>query len=288
MGQWYQRFAQPTDEEVAELLDRAATGAPEPEEAETAEPLLRDNEVHVIAGNIELAGHLTIPADPVGLVVFAHPSGSNRHSPRNRSLADALQQGRLGTLLFDLLTPEEEIHRTRVFDIGLLATRLVDVTEWLTRQPHTEGLRIGYFGVDTGAAAALRAATDPRVEIAAVVSRSGRPDLTRDALARDHAPTLLIVGRNDPLILKLNQRAQAAMSCATTVTVVPGDPSVHRAGRTTDSHRPDPRLVPHPPDAQPIARTYHRAPDHRSQLSREVAADAVSGSRRHRTSAPWC
>lgn len=223
VGQWYRAFGQPTDDQIIELLDRAANGAPEPQQRIAhSTPPLRDDEVHVIAGNIELTGHLTIPVDPIGLVVFANPSGSGHHSPRNRHLAGVLQQAGLGTLVFDLLTPDEEIHRTRVFDIDLLAARLVDVTGWLTRQQHTEGLPIGYFAADTGTAAALRAATSPRVDIAAVVSRSGRPELTRDALARVHAPTLLVVGGIDPLMLRLNQRAQAAMSCATAVMVVPG------------------------------------------------------------------
>lgn len=222
VGQWYRSFPRPSDDDIAELLDRAATGAPEPPHAEPGPPPLRDDDVHVITGNIELRGHLTIPAEPIGLVVFAHPSGSSRHSPRNRYLAAVLQQEGLGTLLFDLLTPDEEIHRARVFDIDLLADRLVDVTDWLTHQPHTEGLRIAYFGTDTGTAAALRATTDPRVDIATVVSRSGRPDLARDAMTRVRTPTLLIAGGDDPLTLKSNQRAQATMLCASTVTVVPG------------------------------------------------------------------
>ncbi|WP_067893798.1 phosphoribosyltransferase family protein [Nocardia vaccinii] len=222
VGQWYRSFPRPSDDDIAELLDRAATGAPAAPRAEPGPPPLRDDDVHVITGNIELTGHLTIPADPIGMVVFAHPSGSSRYSPRNRYLAEMLRQAGLGTLLFDLLTPDEEIHRARVFDIDLLSARLVDVTEWLTRQPHTQGLRIGYFGTDTGAAAALRATTDPRVDIATVASRSGRPDLARDALTRVRTPTLLIAGGGDPTTLKSNQRAQATMSCASTVTVVPG------------------------------------------------------------------
>ncbi|BAW07718.1 conserved hypothetical protein [Nocardia seriolae] len=169
-----------------------------------------------------MAGRLVVPEDPVGLVVFAHGSGSSRHSPRNRYVAEVLQRAGLGTLLFDLLTPEEEPNRRNVFDIDLLSRRLADVTVWLAGQPRAEGLSIGYFGASTGAAAALRAATDPRVEIAAVVSRGGRPDLARQALSLVRAPTLLIVGGHDHVVLELNRLAAQLMSCEVVLSVVPG------------------------------------------------------------------
>ncbi|MEV4128613.1 phosphoribosyltransferase family protein [Nocardia sp. NPDC049707] len=222
VGQWYYHFGQTSDRKVTDLLRRAAQNAPEPLSAPADDPPLRDDEVRVIAGKVELVGHLTIPEQPIGMVVFAHGSGSSRHSPRNRYVASVLNQAGLGTLLFDLLTLEEEVDRARVFDIGLLARRLVEVTTWLTRQQHVAGVRIGYFGASTGAGAALSATADAQVEIDAVVSRGGRPDLAGDRLADVQAPTLLIVGGHDTVVLELNQRAQAAMSCETALAVVPG------------------------------------------------------------------
>ncbi|MFD6354268.1 phosphoribosyltransferase family protein [Nocardia tengchongensis] len=222
VGQWYRHFEQTTDDEVVDLLARAADGAGAPQPVVDADPPLRDDEVRVQAGKVELAGHLTVPEHPIGVVVFAHGSGSSRHSPRNRYVAEVLQRAGLGTLLFDLLTTAEEINRANVFDIDLLAGRLVEVTAWLTRQEHVEGLPIGYFGASTGAAAALCAAADPRVQVAAVVSRGGRPDLAGRALAAVRAPTLLIVGDHDYLVLELNHQAAKAMSCETALAEVPG------------------------------------------------------------------
>ncbi|MEV6139056.1 alpha/beta family hydrolase [Nocardia sp. NPDC051990] len=222
VGQWYYRFGQTSDRKVTDLLRRAAQNAPGPLSAPADDPPLRDDEVRVIAGKVELVGHLTIPEQPIGMVVFAHGSGSSRHSPRNRYVASVLNQAGLGTFLFDLLTLEEEVDRARVFDIDLLARRLVEVTTWLTRQQYVAGLRIGYFGASTGAGAALSAAADAQVEIDAVVSRGGRPDLAGDRLADVQAPTLLIVGGHDTVVLELNQLAQAAMSCEAALAVVPG------------------------------------------------------------------
>src|SRR5690606_13063272 len=142
-----------------------------------------------------------------GIVVFAHGSGSSRHSPRNRYVAEVLNRAELATLLFDLLTPAEERNRANVFDIELLARRLVDVTGWLARQPDTASLPVGYFGASTGAGAALMAAADPEVTVSAVVSRGGRPDLAGEALLKVQAPTLLIVGGNDDIVLELNRQA---------------------------------------------------------------------------------
>lgn len=183
---------------------------------------LRDDEVAVEAAGATVAGRLTVPQDPRGVVVFAHGSGSSRHSPRNRYVAEVLQTAGLATLLFDLLTPEEERDRANVFDIDLLARRLVDVTRWLRTARDAAGLPVGYFGASTGAGAALRAAADPQVDIAAVVSRGGRPDLAGDALPEVSAPTLLIVGSRDETVLELNRQAAEAMSAECRIAVVPG------------------------------------------------------------------
>jgi putative phosphoribosyl transferase len=169
-----------------------------------------------------LGGRLTIPDAATGMVVFAHGSGSSRHSPRNRYVADVLNQAGLGTLLFDLLTTAEEHDRANVFDIDLLAHRLVGVTRWLRTQPDAGPLPIGYFGASTGAAAALWAATEPDADIAAVVSRGGRPDLAAPRLAAVTAPTLLIVGGDDDVVLDLNRQAQAQLRCESRLAIVPG------------------------------------------------------------------
>jgi putative phosphoribosyl transferase len=183
----------------------------------------RDEDVVVDAGPVRLGGHLTLPEATAGLVVFAHGSGSSRHSRRNRYVAAELNRAGLGTLLFDLLTPAEEHDRANVFDIGLLAGRLADVTRWLRAQPDVGDLRVGYFGASTGAAAALWAAAEPDADIAAVVSRGGRPDLAGPRLPMVVAPTLLIVGGHDEVVLELNRRAQAHLRrCDSRLTVIPG------------------------------------------------------------------
>jgi len=155
-------------------------------------------------------------------VLFAHGSGSSRHSPRNRSVAAVLDSAGLGTLLFDLLTTTEERDRANVFDIDLLAARLVDATAWLRRQPGVGDLPIGYFGASTGAAAALWAAAESNADIAAVVSRGGRPDLAGPRLAAVSAPTLLIAGGDDDVVLELNRRARAQLRCENQLAVVRG------------------------------------------------------------------
>ena len=174
-------------------------------------PPLRDEEVEISSGPVRVAGHLTIPVNPKGIVVFAHGSGSSRFSSRNIYVADVLNEAGFGTVLFDLLTPAEEADRANVFDIELLASRLVDVIDWLTTRGDTASLPVGLFGASTGAGAALRAAADPRVDVKAVVSRGGRPDLAGAWLARVDAPTLLIVGGRDELVLRLNRQAQQAL-----------------------------------------------------------------------------
>ncbi len=222
VGQGYRNFPQTADDEVVALLDRARDGFGEPAVIAADDPPIRDEEVRVNAGPVSVAGHLMIPERPVGIVVFAHGSGSSRHSPRNRYVAEVLNVAGLATLLFDLLTPEEERNRANVFDIGLLARRLVDVTGWLARQADTAELPIGYFGASTGAGAALVAAADPGVNVAAVVSRGGRPDLAGQSLTDVLAPTLLIVGGRDDVVLELNRQAQGMIPGVCELAVVPG------------------------------------------------------------------
>jgi len=223
VGQFYRDFSQTSDEEVVEFLERAATRAVAPPvTVGAADPPVRDKEVVVQIGAVRLVGDLTVPEVCSGLVVFAHGSGSSRHSPRNRFVAAALNSVGLGTLLFDLLTPDEEFERRAVFDIELLADRLGAVTQWLEAQPEARGLRIGYFGASTGAGAALWAAAEPGSSIAAVVSRGGRPDLADPKLSQVRAPTLLIVGGRDEVVLELNRQAQSQMRCESQLTVVPG------------------------------------------------------------------
>ena len=184
------------------------------------------NEVRVPAGRAMLDGNLTIVAQAKGLVLFAHGSGSSRHSPRNQFVARTLNQAGLGTLLFDLLTPEEEsvdlYTREHRFNIGLLAERLVHATKWAKQQKQTTDFHIGYFGSSTGGGAALVAAAELPDEIGAVVSRGGRPDLAGDALPKVKAATLLIVGGEDHVVIELNEQARAQMKCECKIEIVPG------------------------------------------------------------------
>jgi putative phosphoribosyl transferase len=219
IGQFYRDFSQTTDDEVCDLLDEAARSH---EGSEDAVPRDVDEEVRVLAGGIELGGRLTVPDAATGIVLFAHGSGSSRHSPRNRYVAGVLQQAGLGTLLFDLLTTREERDRRAVFDIALLAERLIGATSWLATQPAAQGRSLGYFGASTGAAAALWAAADAGSGVGAVVSRGGRPDLAAPRLEEVTAPTLLIVGSHDELVLDLNQQAQRRLRCENELAVVPG------------------------------------------------------------------
>lgn len=186
---------------------------------------MTERAVRIGSAAAELAGDLTVPEDARGLVVFAHGSGSSRGSPRNRSVAATLHEAGFATLLFDLLTPEEEAIdlRTRElrFDIGLLSRRLVDATDWVHDHPEHRPLPLGYFGASTGAAAALAAAAlrqTPR----AIVSRGGRPDLAGAALERVSAPTLLLVGERDETVLRLNREAASRMQAHVELVVVPG------------------------------------------------------------------
>jgi len=184
------------------------------------------NEVRIPAGRAMLDGNLTIVAQAKGLVLFAHGSGSSRHSPRNQFVARTLNDAGLATLLFDLLTSEEEsvdvYTREHRFDIGLLAERLVYATKWAKQQKQTKDFHIGYFGSSTGGGAALVAAAELPDDIGAVVSRGGRPDLAGDALPKVEAPTLLIVGGDDHVVIELNEQARAQMKCECKIEIVPG------------------------------------------------------------------
>src|SRR3989440_4343674 len=184
------------------------------------------NEVQIQAGRAVLSGNLTIPGNATGLVLFAHGSGSSRHSPRNQFVARTLNDAGLATLLYDLLTPKEEaidLHtREHRFNIALLAERLVHGTTWARQQEQARDLRVGYFGSSTGGAAALVAAAEISEDVGAVVSRGGRPDLAGDALPKVQAPTLLIVGGQDEVVISLNEQARSRMRCEVKLEIIPG------------------------------------------------------------------
>jgi putative phosphoribosyl transferase len=187
---------------------------------------MKEREVRISAGPVELEGILDIPEGAQGIVLFAHGSGSGRHSPRNRYVAGALREAGLATLLIDLLTPEEEEVDLRTrrlrFDIGLLADRLAGATDWLAQEPDTQDLRVGYFGASTGTGAALVAAAKRPDAVGAVVSRGGRPDLAGEALSRVLAPTLLIVGGEDEPVIGMNREATKQIRAEKRLEVVPG------------------------------------------------------------------
>lgn len=209
VGEHYLDFGQTSDEEVVRLLRQAHA----PYDAEVKIP---------IEPPIVLPGHCTIPRGATGVVIFAHGSGSSRHSPRNQAVARYLNDHGLGTLLLDLLTEGESEDRRKTFDIELLATRLQRARAWLAQQPRGQRLATGYFGASTGAAAALVAAAREPEVIDAVVSRGGRPDLAGLALSSVRAPTLLIVGSHDIEVLELNRLAQSRMRCKTELSIIPG------------------------------------------------------------------
>jgi putative phosphoribosyl transferase len=195
-------------------------------ERSTTEDRSEERVVRVVAGPVTLEGNLTLPAGARGVVLFAHGSGSSRLSPRNRYVARLLNEGKLATLLIDLLTPDEAVIDVQSahlrFDIRLLAERLIGATDWLTQYPDSRHLRVGYFGASTGAAAALVAAAErPRV-VGAVVSRGGRPDLAGPALARVQAPTLLIVGGDDTPVIELNRQAFTQLRGEKRLAIIPG------------------------------------------------------------------
>jgi len=236
VGYHYLDFSPTSDEEVIVLLDaasRRAFGAYPGSGAGAGADA--DVDVEIPAGATTLQGHLHVPESSAGVVVFAHGSGSSRHSPRNTFVADVLYRAGLGTLLLDLLTPDEEVDRANVFDIELLAGRLTAATTWLGTRSDTASCRIGYFGASTGAGAALWAAADAGPRISAVVSRGGRPDLAGRRLAQVQAPTLLIVGSRDQTVLELNRRAQAQLRCPNRLTIVEG--ATHSIDKRSDVGR---------------------------------------------------
>lgn len=209
VGQWYEDFAAVEDADVMRVLAQGRTST---------------RHLRIEAGAAApLTGDLTVPTQANGLVVFVHGSGSSRLSPRNRAVADALQQAGFATLLFDLLTPEEDSDPSARFDIPLLAQRLAATLRWLQADPALAALPIGLFGASTGAAAALIAAAAQPARVGAVVSRGGRPDLAgEDVFARVHAPTLLIVGGADHEVLALNRQALARLPRSAELGIVPG------------------------------------------------------------------
>jgi len=235
VGQFYREFSQTTDEEVIDLLQRAE-GIDKPGiaggYAEAGPDQLRglaseEEEISIKAGNVMLGATLNIPENAQGIVLFAHGSGSSRLSPRNRYVAGRLKDSGLATLLFDLLTREEEMIDRQTaelrFNIPLLAKRLIEVTQWIAQNPRTRNLTIGYFGASTGAAAALIAAARLPGMVAAVVSRGGRPDLAGEELGSVRAATLLIVGERDEAVLQMNRQALEQLRCESKrLILVPG------------------------------------------------------------------
>ncbi len=187
---------------------------------------LSRQDVRIPSGSVQLEGELIIPEGASGIVVFAHGSGSSRHSPRNRYVAGVMRDANLGTLLFDLLTPEEEQIDIKTrhlrFDIGLLSRRLASAARWLMDREDSRDLSIGFFGASTGAAAALVAAAELGEKIGAVVSRGGRPDLAGESLSAVKAPTLLIVGGFDNVVIRLNEEALAHLDCKKELKIIAG------------------------------------------------------------------
>jgi putative phosphoribosyl transferase len=226
IGQFYVDFGQVSDEEVIRLLEEArmpgqAAGIDDAPVAMDPPPVERAVEIEPAPG-VRVAGDLRLPESATGLVIFAHGSGSSRLSPRNRQVAEALNEAGFATLLFDLLTSEEELDRAKVFDIPLLSERLLAVTRWADGEDEVRRLPVSFFGASTGAAAALRAAARLAGGIRAVVSRGGRPDLAAESLEEVESPTLLIVGGADWQVLELNEEAARLLRCEHEVAIVPG------------------------------------------------------------------
>jgi putative phosphoribosyl transferase len=224
VGLFYRDFSQTSDEEVIECLRSAsARSGSGPGSASLPPPATeRHTDVVVEADGVSLDGHLNVPEHALGLVVFAHGSGSSRHSSRNRFVAKTLNDARIATLLFDLLTVEEESSPEHVFDVALLGDRLAATLDWVRRDAVLPGLTLGLFGASTGAAAALWAAAESEANIAAVVSRGGRPDLAGLRLADVRAPVLLIVGGQDTRVLALNREALEHLHADAAIVQVPG------------------------------------------------------------------
>ena len=211
VGAHYEHFEPTTDDEVVAILNAHRSASDDPPDDEVAIP--------VVPGLV-LPGQCVVPPGAIGVVAFAHGSGSSRFSPRNRAVARTLNEAGVGTLLFDLLTEDESLDRANVFDIELLASRLGCAKAWLERT--RPALPIGYFGASTGAGAALVAAAMEPTNVRAVVSRGGRPDLAGRWLPRVQAPTLLIVGGHDWQVIDLNRQAQAQLTCPHHLAIVPG------------------------------------------------------------------
>jgi len=213
VGQFYVDFAPVSDGEVVRLLARAR---------QANDPPPVDEELALDIGGVRVGGRLAVPDGAPGIVLFAHGSGSSRHSPRNRAVAAGLQQRGYATLLFDLLTEDEEVDRANVFDIELLGARLVAATNVVRARSDTSSLDIAFFGASTGGAAALVAAAELGEVVSSVVSRGGRPDLAADRLRDVVSPTMLIVGSRDPIVFGLNAEARAAFKCEARLEVVIG------------------------------------------------------------------
>lgn len=214
VGRFFENFREVTDDEVVALL-KARHESVKPAE-------IIDPEVSIDVGGKTLRGNLACPVDAKGVVIFAHGSGSSRLSPRNRHVADVLNQYGIATLLFDLLTSEEDRDHESRFNMPLLAERLVKVTEWLSQRPETKGLPVGYFGASTGAAAAMIAASRFGSRVACIVSRGGRPDLAMDVVDSVCSPMLLIVGSKDPIVLELNRTVYDALPGIKELSIVAG------------------------------------------------------------------
>ncbi len=220
VGYHYADFSPSSDDEVVILLDRAARRVPG--DGRVAEQVDCDVDVEVPVGPVALQGHLRLPEPARGVVLFAHGSGSGRHSPRNRLVADVLYDAGVGTFLLDLLTPGEVGDSRYMSDVALLASRLAAATEWVLQRPEAAAARIGYFGASTGAAAALVAAASGDFAVAAVVSRGGRPDLAEGRLEEVTAPTLLLVGSEDVAVREFNRQALAHLAPPSRLVVVEG------------------------------------------------------------------
>ena len=216
VGLWYEHFEPTSDAEIATLLAGDVDDPPPRPPASSSEARIP------VGGGLAIVGDLVLPRSALGLIVFAHGSGSSRHSPRNRLVARALNERGLATLLLDLLTVEEELDRVNVFNIGLLAERLAAATRWAQNEPSVAALPVGYFGASTGAAAALCAAAELGDEIGAVVSRGGRPDLAAARLTGVRAPVLLIVGGHDEIVIELNREARSLLRAPSELAIVPG------------------------------------------------------------------
>jgi putative phosphoribosyl transferase len=217
VGQHYRDFSQVSDSEVIEILNAHPRSAERPVDVAKVE-----EDVSIAFDDVRLPGRLCVPDGACGIVLFAHGSGSSRLSPRNVAVAKVLQSAGVGTLLFDLLSQDEADQRANVFDIELLAERLVQATLWLRARDDVGALPLGYFGASTGAAAALVAAAQCPEEISAVVSRGGRPDLAGPWLEKVQTPTLLIVGGHDYAVIDLNRQAQQHLRCTNLLEIVSG------------------------------------------------------------------